>query len=109
MVAEMTSHLLGVAGSSGKVSLSSVKKSKLATHGQGGVGKTTMAAAIVRDPAIRGSFDAIGWVSVGQQPSILEMQRVLYQQLVGEPMAVKDGATVATQLSDLQAACIGKN
>jgi hypothetical protein len=109
MAAEMTSHLLGVAGSSGKVSLSSVKRNKLATHGQGGVGKTTMAAAVVRDPAIRIAFDAIGWVSVGQQPSILEMQRVLYQQLVGEPMAVKDGATVATQLSDLQAACIGKN
>jgi hypothetical protein len=113
MVAEMTSHLLGVAGSSGKVSLSSVKKSMLATHGQGGVGKTTMAAVIVHDAAIRGAFDAIGWVSVGQQPSILEMQRVLYHQLVGEPMSVKDGATVATQLLtqliDLQAACIGKN
>jgi hypothetical protein len=109
MLAEMRSRLLGADGSSaGKVSLSSAKKSKLATHGQGGVGKTTMAAVVVRDAAVRGTFDAIGWVSVGQQPSILEMQRVLYHQIVGEPMAVKDGATVASQLSDLQAACIGK-
>ena len=46
---------------------------------------------------------------MGQQPSILELQRMLYQQLVGEPMAIKDGATAATQLSILKAACIGKN
>jgi hypothetical protein len=108
IVAEMSSCLLGADRSSGKVSLSSVKKSKLATHGQGGVGKTTMAAVVVRDAAVRGAFDAIGWVSVGQQPSIPEMQRMLYHQLVGEHMAVKDGATAASQLADLQAACIGK-
>ena len=33
MVAEMTSYLLGAAGSSGKISLSSVKKTKVAAHG----------------------------------------------------------------------------
>jgi hypothetical protein len=110
IVAEMRSRLLGADGSSsGKVALSSVKKSKLTTHGQGGAGKTTMAAAVARDSTVRGAFDAIGWVSVGQQPCIMEMQRVLFQQLAGRPMGVKDGATMASQLSDLQAACIGKN
>ena len=47
-------------------------------------------------------------VSVGQTPSIMELQRVLYQQLTSEPMPVKDGATAATQLEELQAACMGQ-
>ena len=64
MLTELRGHLLGL--ETGKISLSSVKKSKLSTHGQGGVGKTTMAAAIVNDPVVRGHFDRIGWVS-GQQ------------------------------------------
>ena len=62
MVAELRDHLIDVAAgtSSGKISLSSVKKSKLATHGQGGVGKTTMAALVVRDAAVRKAFECIG-------------------------------------------------
>ena len=43
---------LGAAGSSGKISLSSVKKqgkSKVSSHGQGGAGKTTMAAMLVNN------------------------------------------------------------
>ena len=67
-----------------------------------------MAAAVVRDPAVRGAFRAIGWVSVGQNPSILEMQRILYHQLALEPMRVKEGTNVAMQLHELQAACMGK-
>ena len=109
MVAELRDHLIGaVTGSSGKLSLSSVKKSKLATHGQGGVGKTTMAALVVRDSAVRGAFGCIGWVSVGQTPSIIELQRVLFLQLMRDPMPVKDNATPESQLLDLQAICAGK-
>jgi hypothetical protein len=105
----------------------------VAAHGQGGVGKTTMAAAVVRDSAVRDAFDRIGtvyasffntresactdlnscllfegWVSVGQTPAVMELQRVLYHQLTGEVMPVVDGATAATQLTDLQATCIGQ-
>ena len=47
-------------------------------------------------------------VSVGQTPSIMELQRVLFQQLTSEPMPVKDGANAATQLEELQAACMGQ-
>ena len=47
-------------------------------------------------------------VSVGQTPSIMELQRVLYQQLTSEPMPVKDGASAATQLEELQVACMGQ-
>ena len=108
MLAEMRYFLLGAEGSAGTIALSSVKKSKVAAHGQGGVGKTTMAAAVVRDSAVRSAFSRIAWVSVGQTPAVMEMQRVLFQQLTTEIMPVKDGANAATQLDDLQAACIGQ-
>ena len=108
MLAEMRYFLLGAECSAGTVALSSEKKSKVSAHGQGGVGKTTMAAAVVRDMAVRCAFERIGWVSVGQTPAVMEMQRVLFQQLTAGPMPVKDGANAATQLEDLQAACIGQ-
>jgi hypothetical protein len=62
MLAEMRYFLLGAEGSAGTVALSSEKRSKVAAHGQGGVGKTTMAAAVVRDSAVRDAFDRIGTV-----------------------------------------------
>ena len=108
MLAEMRYFLLGAESSAGTVALSSEKKSKVATHGQGGVGKTTMAAAVVRDMAVRSAFERIAWVSVGQTPAVMEMQRVLYQQLTAGPMPAKDGANAATQLEDLRAVCVGQ-
>ena len=95
-------------GASSAVSISSTVSSKVAAHGQGGVGKTTMAVLAVNDPAVRAAFECIGWVSVGQTPVILEMQRTLFDQLTGDGMKVKAGATAASQLEDLQAACVGK-
>jgi hypothetical protein len=110
MLNELRGHLLGFM-SSGAVSVSSVKakKSKVATHGQGGVGKTTAAAALVHDPMIRRSFKRIAWVSVGQTPSILELQRTLFEQLTGEPMPTKDSPTPESQLAELKTKCEGKH
>jgi hypothetical protein len=67
-----------------------------------------MAAVVVRDLAVRSTFDRIGWVSVGQTPAVMELQRVLYHQLTTQTMPEKDGANAATQLQDLRAACIGQ-
>jgi hypothetical protein len=108
MLTEMRYFLLGAEGSAGTVALSSEKKSKVSAHGQGGVGKTTMAAAVARDLAVRSAFERIGWVSVGQTPAVVELQRVLFNQLTGAVMPVQDGATAGTQLGTLQAACIGQ-
>jgi hypothetical protein len=106
LASNIRESLIGKESSS--VAISSTKKSKVAAHGQGGVGKTLMAVLTVNDPLVRAAFECIGWVSVGQTPSIMEMQRVLYQQLTGNPMVVKDNATAVAQLADLQAACAGK-
>ena len=104
-MAGITTTLLGFMGT-GAVSLSSVKKkeqgkSRVSSHGQGGAGKTTMAALVVRSDMVRRAFDRIGWISVGQTPDILEMQRTLYFQLTDESEAGL-GATPEAQLVALQ-------
>ena len=70
----------------------------------GGLGKTTLAAAVVRMIAVRSRFTRIGFVSAGQQPAVLELQRQLYSQLSGEALPANAGATVASQRELLQAA-----
>jgi hypothetical protein len=89
--------LLGAGGSAG-----------VSVHGQGGVGKTTMASAVVRDSAVRNAFTRIAWVSVGQTPAVMELQCVLFNQLTGSVMPVMEGGSAGTQLRSLQAACIGQ-
>ena len=53
-------------------------------YAQGGVGKTTIAAALVHDEEIRASFEKIVWVSVGQEPDIRELQESIHGQMTGE-------------------------
>ena len=81
---------------------------KLTAHGQGGVGKTTMAVMLVNHPMVRCSFDRIAWVSVGQTPDVMELQRTLFAQLTGKPMEATADGTLALQLEALKAACVGK-
>ena len=47
----------------------------------GGVGKTMITAAVVRDERIREAFTVIGWINLSQQPDIMSLQLRLYQQL----------------------------
>jgi hypothetical protein len=47
----------------------------------GGVGKTMLTAAVVRDERIRGAFESIAWIGMSQQPELLQLQAKLYQQL----------------------------
>ena len=67
--------------------------------GMGGVGKTMMAAALVRDNEVRAGFDKICWVSVGQEPDTMALQNTLYKQLVMKPLpeTAKDDMQLALQ------------
>ena len=58
-----------------------------ATNGMGGVGKTTTTVALVRDDEVRGRFDRICWVSVGQEPDTATLQQMLFKQLVTRPLS----------------------
>jgi len=48
---------------------------------QGGVGKTMLTGAVVRDERVRGAFERIAWIGMSQQPELLQLQAKLYQQL----------------------------
>ena len=68
-------------------------KSKVSAHGMGGLGKTTLAASVVRSAEVRAAFAKIGFVSAGQNPATLDVQRTLYAQLVGSNMEANPSAT----------------
>ena len=81
---------------------------KVLAHGMGGMGKTSLACYMVRKDEVRAHFERIGFVSVGQEPaSLMELQRSLHIQLLGEPLVSKDGATVQSQWLVLQQAAVG--
>ena len=62
------------------------RASQTAAHGMGGVGKTLSAAALCRDPEIGCAFEKICWVSVGQEPELLQLQKTLHRQLTSKPL-----------------------
>jgi hypothetical protein len=81
-------------------------KSRVSSQGMGGVGKTMLTAAVVRDERVRGAFESIAWIGMSQQPDLLQLQRILYQQLhpENEKMPSKADSDDA-QLRELQDAC----
>jgi hypothetical protein len=50
-------------------------KSRVSSQGMGGVGKTLLTAAVVREERIRAAFKLIGWVNLSQQPDLLRLQQ----------------------------------
>ena len=74
-------------------------KSKVSAHGMGGLGKTTLAASVVRSAEVRAAFAKIGFVSAGQNPATLDVQRTLYAQLVGSNMEASPSATPVSTTS----------
>ena len=75
-----------------------------AAAGLGGVGKTTVAAALVRDDEVRAAFDKICWVSVGQAPDTTSLQQTLHIQLVNQPLSEAARSDQRLALGELIAA-----
>jgi WD40 repeat protein len=54
----------------------------LGIHGQGGIGKTVLAAALARDEQVRSHFpDGVWWVTVGERPDLVGAQIDLLERL----------------------------
>ena len=54
----------------------------LGLHGQGGIGKTVLAAALARDEAVRRHFpDGVFWVTVGERGDLVAAQIGLLERL----------------------------
>ena len=58
---------------------------RVGVHGMGGIGKSVLATLLGRDFEVRRSFpDGVVWVSVGQSPTLVTLQRRAAQAL-GDP------------------------
>jgi hypothetical protein len=82
-------------------------KSRVSSQGMGGVGKTMLTAAVVRDERVRGAFERIAWIGMSQQPDLLQLQRILYHQLHpdNEKMPTK-ADSLGSQLIELRKICL---
>ena len=73
----------------------------LGLHGQGGIGKTVLAAAAARDPVVRAHFpDGLCWVTAGEQPDLVGLQVGLLSRLgaVGPgPRSATEGVALLQQ------------
>ena len=52
----------------------------------GGIGKTVSAAWLARDEDVRGQFSLVLWVTLGQQPDLSRLQRLIYLQATGKEL-----------------------
>src|SRR5271165_1125775 len=60
------------------------RPSAVGVQGMGGIGKTVLAAALAHDSEIGEAFsDGIYWLTIGQKPSLLELQNQLLRQVTG--------------------------
>jgi WD40 repeat protein len=67
-------------------------------HGQGGIGKSVLAAAVARDPDVRGRFpDGVFWATVGEGGDVLAAQLDLLTRL--DPGAEKPRTPAQAQRS----------
>jgi WD40 repeat protein len=72
-----------------------------ALHGAGGLGKTTLAAALCHHDAVMSAFDdGILWVTLGQKPNLLEALVKLYTALTGERIGFIDTEDASLHLAE---------
>ena len=79
----------------------------LGMYGQGGIGKTVLAAAAARDRVIRAHFpDGVFWITAGEQPDLAGLQARLLSELGAAgpaPRSAIEGAAMLRQeLADRQ-------
>ena len=72
-----------------------------ALHGAGGLGKTTLAAALCHhDETITTFDDGILWITLGKQPNVHEGLTKLYAALIGERPGFVDQEDAAFHLAE---------
>jgi hypothetical protein len=72
----------------------------------GGVGKTMLTAAVIRDARVREAFQVIAWLNMSQKPDLLQLQQTLFAQLSGSKISSKAHDSVELQLRELRAVCV---
>jgi WD40 repeat protein len=73
-----------------------------ALQGMGGIGKTVLASALVRDEEVRGAFpDGIYWLTLGQHSNVLARQGQLAHELSKQPESFLDSQAGRARLQEL--------
>lgn len=55
-----------------------ITSARVGLQGMGGIGKSVLASALARDTRVRSLFpDGVYWVTIGQDPKLVELQRAL--------------------------------
>ena len=76
----------------------------LGIHGQGGIGKTVLAAALARDVEVRRCFpDGVFWVTVGEQGDLVAAQQGLLARLGAADPGVRSAGQAAGLLRQVLA------
>src|SRR6185437_3963613 len=76
----------------------------LGIHGQGGIGKTVLAAALARDVEVRRCFpDGVFWVTVGEQGDLVAAQQGLLARLGAADPGVRSAGQGAALLRQVLA------
>jgi len=71
----------------------------LELSGDSGIGKSVLAAALARDPLVRGAFpDGVFWVAAGEQTDLLAIQLSLLRSLGAAEADVRSSADASSQL-----------
>eukprot|EP01047_Picozoa_sp_COSAG01_P042920 COSAG01_NODE_3777_length_5704_cov_34.622658_2_plen_714_part_00 len=63
---------------------------RMGFFGMGGIGKSVVSAWLVRHDSVRGMFEEIIWVTLGQAPSAVSVQSLAFSQLTGGRFSSED-------------------
>ena len=88
------------------LSISGSDKPRVGFSGMGGIGKTVMGAAIVRNDDVRLRFDVVVWLPIGQTPIIAKLQNLCHMQCTGKELSPEFSSEEKKQA--LQQAMAGK-
>lgn len=73
-------------------------------EGMGGIGKTTLAADLCREPTVAAAFPGgIFWITLGETPDVAQAQQRLARWIGGAPVALRDTAEGRDRLTALLA------
>jgi WD40 repeat protein len=98
-----------LAGKGKAVAVTGAGKRKTAVQGMGGIGKTVLAAGVVREEEVRRAFpDGVFWLTFGQQPNPKARQEQLAQWLGDARASFEDTQQGKARLEDLlrDSACL---
>ncbi len=73
-------------------------------EGMGGIGKTTLAADLCREPTVTAAFPGgIFWITLGETPDVAQAQQRLARWIGGAPVTLRDTAEGRDRLTTLLA------